>query len=76
MNFSTNRAPGAPITSNVSRTADLAFLAELKRTDRDRYNRLLDAMQREAYRLRRKSSLNKAFVFIGCFWALRNRSRF
>lgn len=31
---------------NVNKQADAAFLAELKRTDRPRYDRLFTAMQR------------------------------
>jgi hypothetical protein len=40
---------------NVSREADAAFLADLKRTDRARYERLLNLMQRDHYRLNRES---------------------
>ena len=43
-------ASGVQLTSNVSREADAAFLAELKRSDCERYNRLVNAMQRQAYR--------------------------
>jgi len=50
MQFSTNRKHGTPVTANVSREADKVFMAELKRTDRDRYNRLWASMEREAYR--------------------------
>jgi len=50
MQFSTNHVHGTLATVNVSREADAAFLAELKRTDRDRYNRLRANMERAAYR--------------------------
>jgi hypothetical protein len=35
---------------NVSGEADAAFMAELKRTDRPRYDRLIDAMKKQAYK--------------------------
>ena len=39
-----------PRVGNVSGEADAAFMAELKRTDRPRYDRLIDAMKKQAYR--------------------------
>jgi hypothetical protein len=53
MNFSSN-TNGAPLAMNVTHAADGAFLAELKRTDRARYDRLLVAMQKAAYRAQRE----------------------
>ena len=38
---------------NVSREADRDFMAELKKTDRERYDRLIKAMQVHAARLQR-----------------------
>ena len=38
---------------NVTKQADHNFMEELKRTDRPRYDRLIHAMQKEAYRLQR-----------------------
>jgi hypothetical protein len=35
---------------NVSGEADAAFMAELKRTDRPRYDRVVEAMQKQAYK--------------------------
>lgn len=35
---------------NVSGEADAAFMAELKRTDRPRYDRLIHAMQKQAFK--------------------------
>ena len=43
-------ASGVPLTVNVSREADLAYMAELKRTDRDRYSRITDAIQKRTYK--------------------------
>jgi hypothetical protein len=40
---------------NVSKEADAAFMAELKRTDQARYDCLVRNMQKEALRLRRMS---------------------
>jgi hypothetical protein len=45
-----------PVPVNVSREADVAFLAELKRSDRPRWNRLMDAMQKQAYANQRKAA--------------------
>jgi uncharacterized protein YbgA (DUF1722 family) len=36
---------------NVSLAANAEFMNELKRTDRQRYNRLIDNIQKGAYRL-------------------------
>ena len=41
---------------NVSKEADRNFMAELKRTDRARYERLVTAIQRDAYRAARIQS--------------------
>ena len=41
---------GLNLSMNVSREADLAFMAELKGRDRARYDRLMDAMRKQAYR--------------------------
>jgi hypothetical protein len=49
--YSTERVPAM----NVSKQADAMFMAELKRTDRERYDRLIRNMEREAARLRRLS---------------------
>lgn len=38
---------------NVSKEADRAFMAELKRTDRQRYDRLTHILEKEGARLRR-----------------------
>lgn len=38
---------------NVSKEADRNFMAELRRTDRVRYERLVTAIQRDAYRAAR-----------------------
>jgi hypothetical protein len=35
---------------NVNRQADLDFMAELKRTDRPRFDRLILAMQKQAFK--------------------------
>jgi hypothetical protein len=40
---------------NVNKEADAVFLAELKRTNRARYDHLIRNMQKEALRLRRLS---------------------
>jgi hypothetical protein len=48
--------PDVPLTPNVSREADVAFMAELKRTDLSRYNWLMDAMQKQAYANQRKAA--------------------
>lgn len=40
---------GVPLAANVSGEADSSFLAELKRTDPDRYRRLAANMERQAY---------------------------
>jgi hypothetical protein len=42
--------PVIPRIGNVSHEADLAFMAELKRTDRPRYDRLINAMRKQAYK--------------------------
>jgi len=42
--------PIIPHVGNVSGEADAAFMAELKRTDRARYDRLINAMQTQAYK--------------------------
>jgi hypothetical protein len=42
--------PVLPRVGNVSGEADAAFMAELKRTDRARYDRLIHAIQKQAYR--------------------------
>jgi hypothetical protein len=47
---------GIPLKMNVSREADSAYLAELKRTDRLRYNRIADAMRKQAYANLRKAA--------------------
>jgi hypothetical protein len=39
-----------PVPVNVNRDDDVAFMSELKRTDRPRYNRLVEAMQKQAYK--------------------------
>lgn len=48
--FSTDRPDGTPIPRNVSREADSAFMAELKRTDRARFDRLQGAIMRDGFR--------------------------
>jgi hypothetical protein len=59
MNLSTNLPSGLSTAEyinqdrdlllNVSKEADAAFMAELKRTDEPRYNRLVTIIQRSAY---------------------------
>jgi hypothetical protein len=46
----TNSLPAKPRIGNVSSEADAAFMAELKRTDRARYDRLIEAMSKQAYK--------------------------
>jgi hypothetical protein len=43
-------AAGLKLTMNVSHEADLDFMAELKGRDRARYDRVMDAMRKQAYR--------------------------
>jgi Txe/YoeB family toxin of Txe-Axe toxin-antitoxin module len=45
---------GKKLSPNVSKKADAAFMASLKRQDRDRYDRLIENMQRRAYASLRK----------------------
>jgi hypothetical protein len=49
-------ASGVPLTMNVTKDADTAYLAELKRTDRLRYDRLMEAMRKQAYANLRKAA--------------------
>jgi hypothetical protein len=39
-----------PRIGNVSAEADADFISELKRTDRARYDRLIEAMRKQAYK--------------------------
>jgi hypothetical protein len=49
--------PVKPRIGNVCSEADAVFMAELKRTDRARYDRLIEAMRKQAYKSLRKPSL-------------------
>jgi hypothetical protein len=40
---------GASLAMNVSKEADSVFMAEVKRIDRTRYDRLIKNMQKDAY---------------------------
>lgn len=57
---------------NVSQEADKAFMEELQRTDRPRYDRLIRAMEKEAYRVQRigqpesQSSVRHFVTCAGC----------
>jgi hypothetical protein len=51
MTYSTERIP----KMNVSKESDAAFMAELKRTDRPRYDRLIITMQTGAFRQTRQA---------------------
>jgi hypothetical protein len=42
-----------PRVGNVSGEADAAFLSELKRKDRPRYDRLIDSIKMQAYKSQR-----------------------
>ena len=50
MSAPTSISQKLPRVGNVSGEADAAFMAELKRKDRPRYNRLVDAMKKQAYK--------------------------
>lgn len=57
-NASGNSLPVKPRIGNVSAQADAAFMAELKRTDRPRYDRLIEAIQKQALRSQRQKSVS------------------
>jgi hypothetical protein len=53
-------------TVNVSKEADAAFMADLKRNDKGRYDRLVANMMKEAARLRRLSQSDVISITSTC----------